>query len=453
MKKVINVLIYLCLICNTNAQVPQGINYQAVARNTQGLLIPDQAVGVRFTIIDGNVNGTISYQETHAAQTNNFGLFTLVIGKGLPVTGTFAGINWATGTDKFLKVEIAPSGGTNYQLQGTTQLMSVPFSLYAEKTKLLSGNNTITITNGNTITGNYQAANNTLLINGNTIAGNYQAANNTLLINGNTIAGNYQAANNTLLINGNTIAGNYQAANNTLLINGNTIAGNYLAANNTLLINGNTIAGNYQAANNTLLINGNTIAGNYQAGTGISILGNTISTNGTGGSSQWINDTYGIYYQNALGGIGVGGNSESNTALAVTQKATGGFSAAASYRSNDTWHTVIRIDNTSTATPGSYALTLAGSANGAMPPRSFGLYNAYADRFIWLTDGTNNGYLGIGSYSGVASTPKSRLHIFSGDVNIDQVGSGIIIKSPNGQCWKITIDNLGNLVRTAIVCP
>lgn len=88
-----------------------------------------------------------------------------------------------------------------------------------------------------------------------------------------------------------------------------------------------------------------------------------------------------------------------------------------------------------------------------MPARAFSLYDGMANRFIWITDGSNNGYLGIGSYSGIASRPKSRLHVFAGDVNIDQIGSGIIMKSPDGQCWRVTIDNSGNFVRTAITCP
>src|SRR6187200_3058789 len=338
MKKLLTVTTMLFLCIFMNAQAPQGLNYQAVARTADGVIIPTQNIGVRFSILDGSVSGTVVYSETHTVVTNSYGLFTLAIGKGTPVTSTFPAINWASGTDKFLKVEIAPAGGSNYQLKGTTQLLSVPYALYSEKTRLLAGNNTINITNGNTITGNYQAANNTILLtgnaiagnyqagnntvllNGNTITGNYQPANNTILLNGNTIAGNYQAGNNTILLNGNTITGNYQPGNNTILLNGNTIAGNYQAGNNTILLNGNTIAGNYQAANNTVLLTGNTIAGNYQAGTGINLTGNTISHNlvagsgisisgnvitntGITGTNQWVADPAGIHNQSGYVGI------------------------------------------------------------------------------------------------------------------------------------------------------
>jgi hypothetical protein len=362
------------------------------------------------------VNGTVLYSETQQTTTNSYGLFTLAIGKGTPVTGTFAGINWASGTDKFLKVEIAPAGGVSYQLQGTTQLLSVPYALYAEKTRLLAGNNTINITNGNTITGNYQAG------------------------------------NNTVLVNGNLITGNYQAANNTVLVNGNTIAGNYLAANNTVLVNGNTIAGNYLAANNTVLVNGNTIAGNYQAGSGINITGNTISATG-GGSSLWIADANGIH--NISGKVGIGVNSHSIYPLDVYQPNSGVGNAVARFQSDDVWHAAISIKNN----PANYqyAFIVGGPTNIELRPNNFCIMNTNLSTISKLSitvDGaTNNIGMGFTNTIYPAGGARSTLHIFRGDINIEQIGSGIIIKSPDGQCWRITIDNAGNLIRTAIVCP
>jgi hypothetical protein len=114
------------------AQVPQQVNYQAVARNAAGTVIANQAVSVRFTIHDATLGGTTVYQETHTGlTTNQFGLFTTAIGTGTPVgTSTFAGINWGTNA-KYLEVELDPAGGTNYMNMGTTQLNAVPYALYA----------------------------------------------------------------------------------------------------------------------------------------------------------------------------------------------------------------------------------------------------------------------------------------------------------------------------------
>ncbi|WP_019986989.1 DNRLRE domain-containing protein [Rudanella lutea] len=59
-----------------------------------------------------------------------------------------------------------------------------------------------------------------------------------------------------------------------------------------------------------------------------------------------------------------------------------------------------------------------------------------------------NGRIGINN-----SDPRSSLHVSAGDVYIDNIGSGVIMRSPNGYCWRVTVDNTGNFVRTRIACP
>lgn len=114
-----------------HAQAPQLMNYQAVARNGSGQVLANQSVGLRFSILDGGPNGNAVYVETHATSTNQFGLFTVSVGGGNPVTGTLGGVNWASG-NKYMKVEADLSGGTNYTAFGNaTQLLSVPYALYA----------------------------------------------------------------------------------------------------------------------------------------------------------------------------------------------------------------------------------------------------------------------------------------------------------------------------------
>jgi hypothetical protein len=106
-----------------------GINYQAVARKLNGTVVANEDVSVRISILGGSPDGTVQYQETHSVTTNQLGLFTLQIGKGTPNTGTFTAVPWAN-ADQFLKVE-ASVGSGSFTVLGTTQLMSVPFSLYA----------------------------------------------------------------------------------------------------------------------------------------------------------------------------------------------------------------------------------------------------------------------------------------------------------------------------------
>src|SRR5690606_21048529 len=118
------------LSLNLVAQVPQAVNYQAVARDAEGNVLADRDVSVRLSII--NVNFVV-YMERHEVRTNQFGLFTVTLGMGgTTLFGTFSTINWGVG-EKYLKVEFDPAGGTNYVDLGTKQLLSVPYALYAER--------------------------------------------------------------------------------------------------------------------------------------------------------------------------------------------------------------------------------------------------------------------------------------------------------------------------------
>ncbi len=132
-------LIILFSISICFSQVPQGINYQGVARDNSGNILPNQLTGLRISLHSGSGNGPTVYQETHAATTNNFGLFNIQIGGGIVVSGTFNTISWGTST-WFVQVEMDATGGTNYQDMGASQLLSVPYALYAEtSSSTLSG--------------------------------------------------------------------------------------------------------------------------------------------------------------------------------------------------------------------------------------------------------------------------------------------------------------------------
>jgi hypothetical protein len=120
----------------SNAQVPNQINYQGVARNSLGSVIANQSISLRLTIRDASTNGAVIYRESRTLKTNNFGLFVTAIGSnGASATvGKFNEIDWASGV-KYLQVEIDPGGGTSFLDMGTSQLLSVPFALYAASAK------------------------------------------------------------------------------------------------------------------------------------------------------------------------------------------------------------------------------------------------------------------------------------------------------------------------------
>jgi hypothetical protein len=111
------------------AQSPEKISYQAVIRDANNKLLANQTVGMQISILQTTPTGTVVYTETHSADTNINGLVSLEIGAG-STSGTFSSIDWSAGP-YFIKTETDPTGGSSYTITGTSQLMSVPFALYA----------------------------------------------------------------------------------------------------------------------------------------------------------------------------------------------------------------------------------------------------------------------------------------------------------------------------------
>jgi len=137
MKKILLTITVLFVTLLTMAQAPNLMNFQGVARNAVGNVIPNQLIGVRLSILSGGAAGTLVYQESRNVFTNAFGLFTIVMGSPGTLTqvGTIAGVNWSGlpsgAASKFLQVEIDPNGGTAYTSVGSTQMVSVPYALNA----------------------------------------------------------------------------------------------------------------------------------------------------------------------------------------------------------------------------------------------------------------------------------------------------------------------------------
>jgi hypothetical protein len=136
MKTRISALVITLLIAiSAFSQTPQAFKYQTVVRDVAGDLIQDQNVSFRMSVWDMDEFGVanLEYQETHSATTNQLGLVNFNIGGGNVVSGAFTGIEWGINS-KVLEVELDPSGGSSYTTMGYTQLLSVPYSLYAEST-------------------------------------------------------------------------------------------------------------------------------------------------------------------------------------------------------------------------------------------------------------------------------------------------------------------------------
>jgi uncharacterized protein (TIGR02145 family) len=139
MKKLFT-LLALIVLTTINAQAPQGFNYQATVRNSSGALIINQNVLFKFNIMLNSQTSLPVYSETHQAPTDDLGQVNLTIGIGTPTVGTFSSINWGSGS-YFLGIEL--NTGSGYIAMGTTQLLSVPYALYANSAGGLIGNSII----------------------------------------------------------------------------------------------------------------------------------------------------------------------------------------------------------------------------------------------------------------------------------------------------------------------
>lgn len=356
----------LSMTFQTFSQAPQRINYQAAARNAAGEVLKNQAISVRLSLLDGGPSGTVVFQEAHATSTNALGLFQLPIGGGSVLSGSMNSVNWGAG-EKFLRMEIDPSGGINYVDMGVSPLLSVPFALHAASggttyqagagiqingttiinTGDLNPNDDLLVTTvfGGDITGTYD----NLMIKPNTI-GSDELQNQSVL--GAHIHPMGASSGQVLKWNGSTWApaedltggggGSYNAGTG-INISGNTISA--LTDNalwNALKLYGRDISSSAPAMNQVLKWNGTLWApaddetggggGSYQAGVGISISGNVINalandplwnaqslqgrnvhnSNPTNGQALVWNAAQSRWEAQTLSGAGLGGSGTTN---------------------------------------------------------------------------------------------------------------------------------------------
>ncbi len=286
------------------AQAPQGLSYQAVARDNSGQLLPNQQLGLRISILNGSSLGPVVYQETFTPKTNSLGLFTLAIGYGTATSGNFDAINWGSGL-KYLKVEMDPLGGTTYSDLGTTELMSVPYALYSSKSgnPFIAGKG-ISVSN-DTISNTLPDQKITLTGTGNTsISGTYPdftihtdvppayLAGTGINLSGTT----FSAQNTKALWNADQLQG--KAVSPGIPTNGEVLKWNSSLAS----WEPGTDSTTTYVAGTGITINGTTINADYTAGTGINISNGVINSAWTYNSGS--ND---ISNSNS-GNVGIGKN-------------------------------------------------------------------------------------------------------------------------------------------------
>ena len=129
MKKIFSFSLLL-IAFSVFAQAPTSINYQAAIRDAANNILSNQEIGLRITIKQGVFSGSVVYQESFTDSTNSHGLVNIVIGTGTIISGSFQAIDWGSGP-YFMETAVDITGGVNYDIMGTQQLMSVPYALYS----------------------------------------------------------------------------------------------------------------------------------------------------------------------------------------------------------------------------------------------------------------------------------------------------------------------------------
>lgn len=369
MKKLITLFAFCIISTISFAQIPQQLTYQAVARSSAGAALVSTNISIRISIKDITATGTTLYSETHSATTNQFGLFTLPVGSGTVVSGTFASINWATNA-KFMKVEMDPTGGSSYTDMGTSQLLSVPYALVAGSTvnnPALSLNDLTDVTSTGATTNQVLLWNGTQWVPGNISGGDNwgtqtAVTNSTLSGNGTSVsplglAQQGASSGQVLKWNGTNWApgsDNVGASSGSVNVTARLIGDGTLAnpldiaqqaatAGQVLKWGGSSWVPSNDADAQTLNLIGNTLSltnggsvtlptgTTYTAGTGINLGGNvitntapdqTVALTGTGGTTVTgtypnftINSTTGGGSYTAGTGISIVGNVITNTSL------------------------------------------------------------------------------------------------------------------------------------------
>lgn len=325
--------LFSSFLTTIQAQAPQAFQYQAIARDNNGLPIINQPVTIRISVISGSPTGPILYVENHNPSTNQFGLFTLEVGQGTVANGTFNTITWGA-NGHYLKVEMDETGGVAYQDMGTVQLRSVPYALHAAsvdnaddadadpnnelQTLSISGN-LLSLSNGNTITLPSGGSGSTQVLSktGSTI---------TLSNGGGTIALNDDNASNelqNLSLTGSTLS--LSNGNSVTIPNGGSLDNAYdfggAGAGRTITADAGEVSITSNVTNGIALRVDNT-------STGVGLISNTTNTSNTFSPIQANTNSS----SNAAAGII--GNSTGTAWGVAGQAATNSNAEAAVYGSN-----------------------------------------------------------------------------------------------------------------------
>jgi len=299
------------------AQTPGGMNYQAVARDGSGVLIKNKSISVKAVLLTGSSGSNVEYTETHAVNTNDYGLFTVIIGEGSS-SDNFGALSWGT-KKHHLKIEI--DNGIGFVNMGTMTFQAVPYALIAKNVENIP---TLTLTDLDDVSTSGAANGQVLGWDGSSwtpvnasVGGTTYSGGSGITITGNTIdanAGNAiwnadklqnRSVANTSPSTGQVLTwsgvawapstisvGNTYTAGTGLTLTGTAFSANTTTALwNSSQLQGRNISSTAPASSQVLKWNGSNWAPAtddntaYTSGTGLTLTGTVLSANTT--SALW----------------------------------------------------------------------------------------------------------------------------------------------------------------------
>lgn len=432
MKKVLLTIFAFMSISTMLAQSPEMFNYQSAVRNSTGEVVANQNVSFRITILEGAIGGNSVYAETHSVTTSDLGLVDFKIGDGTVQSGDFSLIDWGSNAH-FVQVELDVAGGSNYTTMGTSSLVSVPYALHA-KTSEDTPINLSELTND---------------------VGYITSPNDGDFDNSNEIQSLSISGSDLTISGGNTITLPSSGANESWIMNSDSAV--YLGQTNTISSNNDfsIVAGE----NNSIDANYSFVSGMQNDVTGFMNMavgfGDTIGQDGFtlykyafGENVKLLRSGNGSY--NSIPSLGVGEN-------IVTQP--GGYMLGQDITNSVGIYNYAFGRNIEFNTANAYVIGIGDSpsnpvvANGnrsfniAFCPQT-GTANNDIAFFVGANSSSNTGFVGIGT-----ETPGSKLTVENGDIYLPDSSNGVILTNPSGNCYRITVDNSGNLVSSSITCP
>jgi uncharacterized protein (TIGR02145 family) len=138
MRKIFIFAFLLLLAHHASGQSPDRIAYQAVIRDTTATLLLDTKIFIEVQILQGSMSGTVVYEETQKRKTNANGLVSFEIGTGTIITGSMDAIDWSDGP-YFIHTVIYPTDDLSHTITTTSQILSVPYALYADRAETMTG--------------------------------------------------------------------------------------------------------------------------------------------------------------------------------------------------------------------------------------------------------------------------------------------------------------------------